>query len=273
MSQSAQDVLQSILDDYGLGDLASWAWNGYLASGSPDMNTYQPELWSKIQKTPVFKAKYPAFQTLIDQGKGISVDAYRSYTSTVAELGHQYGIPPEMYGTPQAVANLLTKGVSASEANQRFQIAASAAYSAPAEVRAVLADQFGISGGGLTAYWLDPDKAEPMLQAQYTAAQVAGAAKIQGVQTDFATASRLAAQGETFNSALASFGTAKAIEGLQYAGGDAVTNDQTIGAAFGNQADKTAVTRAQKGRTAGFQGGGGVVDAATGVSGLGSTSR
>lgn len=273
MAQSAQDVLRQMLDEYGLGDLANWAWDQYLQSGSPSLDTYKAELFQKVTETQVFKSKYPAYQTLIQQGKGISIEAYRQYTQQIQDMSRHYGIPTDMYGTPDAVGRLLTNGVSVSEANDRFQMAAQASYNVPEEVRQALREDYGIDQGGLIAYWLDPDKATPLLQKQFTTAQVQGAAKMQGVQTSQETAQRLAEQGVQFGDALNGFGTVKTLEGLQFAGGDQVSQDQITGAVFGSAEDKAAVQRVQRARQAEFSQGGGPQGDQRGVAGLGTATR
>lgn len=273
MAQSAQDVLRQMLDEYGLGDLASWAWNDYLVSGQPDLSSYKGELFDKVTQTDLFKSKYPAYHTLIQQGKGISIEAYRQYTDQIQSDLHRFGIPQEMYGTPEAIGKMMTNGVDVAEARDRIQIAAQAAYQVPQEVRDALRQDYGIDQGGLIGYWLDPDKAEPILQKQFTTAQVQGAAKIQGVQTDLATAQRLAEQGVNFGDALTGFAAAKALDGLQFAGGDSVSQAQITGAVFGSAEDKANVQRVQRARQAEFGQASGADGTQRGVTSLGSTSR
>ncbi len=177
-----------------------------------------------------------------------------------------------MYDTPQAVANLLTNDVSVAEVNDRIRIASVAAMQAPAEVRSALADQYGITGGGLVGYFLDPDKAMPILEKQWAAAQVTGAARQQQIAIDKATSERLAAQGITYDQAQSGFGQVSAQGGLQAGAGETTTQSDLVDAAFGVAEAQKKVARVQKSRTARFQEGGGAAGGASGATGLGSSS-
>ena len=134
--------------------------------------------------------------------------------------------------------------------------------SAPQEVRDALASQYGVTGGALVGYFLDPDKAMPILEKQWAAAQVTGAAAQQQVAIDKATSERLAAQGVSYDQAEQGFGQVAATTGLAAGRGETATTSDLIGAAFGDAAAQQKVTRIAKGRTGKFQEGGGAATAA-----------
>jgi hypothetical protein len=266
MVDDAKAVLETTLGQYGLGALAEWAWGRYLQGVSVE------QIMLEVRQTPTYKARYPAMEELARQGKAISEGAYIDYENTITSLSRQYGVPTDMYATPEGIAKMLVNGVSAKEANDRFQMASVGAISAPEEVKRAYADLYGLSGGDLIATYLDPEKALPLLERQSAAAQVAGAAYLQGTRADLAEAERLASQGVDFNTAVRGYGQAQIYEGLDYAGGMATTHDDRVAAQFGDTAALRRVQQAQAARQAAFQGGGGLAAGQEGVTGLGKSS-
>jgi hypothetical protein len=271
-SSTAVDVIKAYLDDLQLGSLAGWAWDKVLAGEQ------WPQIYQELKQTNEYKAKYPAMETLAKQGRAITEQSYNDYSNTVRSLSQQYGVPTEMYATPDGIAKMLINGVSASEANQRFQLASIGAISAPEDVKRAYKDLYGLSGGDLIATYLDPEKSLPILQRQAAASQVAGAAYREGLSTTVSEAERLADQGVTYDQAVRGYGQAQIYEGLDYAGGMSTTRDERVAAQFGDQAAATKVQQAVAARQAAFQGGGGFIGAsgytqsAAGITGLGRNS-
>lgn len=264
---SAAAIIANALRDYGLSDLGDWAWSQYLATGSMD------QVFIDLRSQPAYKARFPAMEALARQGKAISEGEYVSYERSVGQLLQQYGIPRGMYDTPQGIAELLVKDVSAAEVNSRLRIAASAAMQAPQEVRDSMQQMYGVDPGHLTAYYLDPDKALPLIEQQWAAAQVSGAAAKQKAAIDAAEAERLAAQGVSYDQAMQGFGQVAATAGLgQSVGGDIADERTRREAAFGDVQAQQKVASVQRGRAAQFQAGGGAVETQSGVSGLRRTS-
>jgi hypothetical protein len=262
MAQTASDVIKVMLDQYGLGTLGDWALAKYQNGESIE------QIMAEARQTPEYQARYPAMAELARQGRAISEAAYINYETTIRDLSQQYGVPTAMYATPQGIAKMLVNGVSATEANERFQLAAVGAYSAPAEVKQAYQNLYGLSGGDLIATYLDPDKALPLLERQAAAAQIAGAAYRQQTTADVTEAERLASQGVTYDQAVAGYGQAQAYQGLDFAAGMATTRDDRVAAAFGDAQAQRRVKQAQEARDAAFQGGGGLAAGTAGVAGL-----
>lgn len=267
---TAPAIIQSYLEQYGLGSMAQWALQVVTENPNLDKATFEAMLYER----PEFKAMYPAFDALRQDGRGITVDDYRNYTETVRNTLDQWGIPQDMYGTTDSIADLLIKRVSPAEVNYRIQKAAEGAFSAPEETRNALRDLYGVDSGGMIAYWLDPDLAQPILERQWAAAQVAGAAARSDIAIQRQEAERLAALGITEAQANAGFQDVASLQGLTGGGGETATQDDLVGAAFGTDVKATEkVQRISKTRTAAFQAGGGAADSQGGVTGLGSTGR
>ena len=261
-SKSAKAIITDFLAMYGLESLGDWAWNEYLG-GSP-----VEEIFLNVRNTPEYNKRFPAMKILAEQGRAISTDAYMEYERTTRELLQRYQVPGAMYDTPDMIADLLIKDVSPSEMNQRLQLAASAAYSAPAEVRDALTQQYGVGMGDLVGFYLDPDRAAPLLDQQYKSAQVYGAATQQSVKTDLATAERLAAQGVTYDQARAGFAKVYGTEALGAGAGETVSAAERTNAVFGSEADQKKMERVMQSRAAQFGDQGGAQGGQAGVTGL-----
>jgi hypothetical protein len=266
MADSAKAILQGTLDQYGLGALADFAWSEYLAGASME------QIMLDIRDRPEYKQRFPAMEQLASSGEAITEAAYIDYEKTVRGLLQQYGITPGLYDTPEGIADLLTNRVSASEVNSRLQLAAANAYSAPAEVRDAFFSEYGGQPGDLVSYYLDPDRAAPLIQQQWQAARVMGAATQERLSLQRAEAERLAANGVTFEQARAGFGQVRSLAPLTTGPGERIDQSELIDATFGGADAAKKLARVQNSRRAAFAGGGSAAETQQGVSGLGGAS-
>jgi hypothetical protein len=259
-------LLTNFLKQFGLESLADWAW-----STAVQGNLDTSQLTLLLRDRPEYKARFPAMAELAKQGRAITEQDYIGYETQVDKLAHSYGIPKGMYDSPSQIAKMLINNVDTPEINQRMKTAAAAAYSAPQEVRDALRDNYGISGGSLIAYWLDPDLAGPILERQFAAAQITGAARQQGMNSTVSESERLATMGISADEARTGFGQAASLEGLDVSlGGDATTRSTRVEGVFGDAKSADEIRRVQASRNARFNEGGGAATGQTGVSGLGS---
>jgi hypothetical protein len=120
---------------------------------------------------------------------------------------------------------------------------------------------YGVNEAGLAAYFLDPERAAPILTRQAEAAKVAARAKEQaGFQLTALSAEDLIARGYTPDEAQQAFTKAGQLAGLYTEMGseEALTEAQKIGAAFGYDVAATqALEQRKRARLGEFQGGGG----------------
>lgn len=261
-TSSAKALLDTFFSGVGLPSLSNWAWQKYLTGDSVD------QIMLEVRGTPEYKARFPAMEELSKRGQAISEASYINYETGVTSLLQQYGIPKGMYDTPEGISKMLLNNVSPEEARSRIQDAAAAAYTAPQEVRTAMKDLYGVDQGGLVGYYLDSQKALPVLERQFAAAQIAGAGIAQGVGVDKTQAEKLAAQGVTYSQAVQGLGAVGQEQGLTGGFGETAANQQLIAAQFGDAAAQQATTRVVKGRLAGYSAGGNAAESATGVSGL-----
>lgn len=264
--QSIADTITAMFSRYGLGSLAGTILSYAKQGMSGDA------IAMAIRQTGEYKARFPAMDALAAKGRAISEAAYIEYESTAASLERQYGLPTGML--TNSVTNLLTNEVSAAEMSDRVQLASAGSILAPDDFKAEMKRQFGVDQGGLTAYYLDPTIAQPLLEKQYAMGLIGTEAQRQGIRDlQVETISALQAQGITQSQAKQGFGQVAASEGLTQGKGDTVTQSELVGATFGTDPGAAAsVERAAKAKRASFDGGGGFATDKGGITGLGVSS-
>ena len=223
-----------------------------------------------MPQTPEYKQRFPAAEQLAKEGRAMSPGEYIAYEQTTRELLQRYQVPSGLYDSADMISDLLLKSVSPSEMNDRLRIAATAAYKAPQAVKDALRDTYGVTMGDMTGYYLDPDRATPLLEQQYASAQIQGAASEQNIQASRETAERLAAQGVTYEQARQGYGVVGATGALgKSLGGETADQSTRTEAQFGDQQAARQVERVTKSRQAQFTDQGGAAADQSGVTGLG----
>lgn len=270
MADTAYDVLHDWLSGFGLpDDLIAGAWQQY------QQNKTEAEVLQWVRQQPSYKAAFPGIEELRADGSPYGSEAnYAQYIQQAKELAHAYGLPAGMYDQPDDFVAMMKNNVSPSQLNQRYQMAASAAYTLPQEVRDSLADIAGVGPGGLIGMYLDPDRAIPILEREFQAAQVMGAGRIQGVTTDAEQANRLGQLGVTFDQALQGFGQVASMRqlGAGLGAAETVSQDTLTDAVLGGNAQaQQQAERVQRSRQAQFGSGGGAAAAQSGATGLGAS--
>lgn len=262
---NATETLRGILEGYGLMSLYNRVV-GFVQDG------YDPEsIMVLIRTTPEYKQRFPAMEELAKKGRAISESAYIEYEQTAAQLERRYGLPAGMI--TGNVTSLLTKDVSATELNDRVVLASAAAIQAPQELRNTFRDYYGIDEGGLTAYFLDPEVAAPLLERQAASALIGSEGRMQGVGVDRATAERLQSLGVSQDQARTGFADVAGAAGLSSGRGETVSQGELIeGSVAGSAAAVQKRQRVAASRAGAFQGGSGFSASQQGVSGLGSSS-
>lgn len=246
---NAIQVVQSLLQQYNLSSLYNTVVD-YVKNG------YDPEAISVlIRTTPEYQQRFPAMAALSAKGRAISEADYINFEQQASALERRYGLPEGML--MGNVTELLTNEVSGTELNDRVVLASAAAIQAPQEVKDTFKNYYGIDSGGMTAYFLDPDKATPLLEKQFAASVIGTEAARQGVGIDVYGAENLQGLGITQEQARTGFGTVAASKGLTAGAGDTVTQQELVAGTLGkDQAAQQNVERAAASRVGRFQGGG-----------------
>lgn len=269
----ARQILQSTLDRYGLGSLRDQVWQLY-TDQTITANTPIDAIGDALVNTPEFQARFPA--NAIRRAKGLpeySVSEYIGMERGYKNAMQGSGLPSGFYDDSTDFSNLIAGDVSVAEVQDRINQGFRAVSEANPEVIKQMKDLYGVGEGDLAAYFLDPEKATPLLTRQARAAQIAAEAQRQAQTTIGASqAELLAREGVTAQQAQTGFKQI-AIEQQLYQGlpGEtgALTLEEQMGAVFGtNEAARQRIETRRRQRQAQFEAGGGFAESQTGVVGL-----
>lgn len=270
MADSAQAIIRSTLDRYGLGALASWAWSQFQAGTSFE------EIMLEMRSRPEYKNRFLGMETMAKEGRAISEEAWISYENTIRNLVSQYGLPMELYGTREYISDLLVKNISAVEAQSRMQLAAAASTTAPPEYRMAAQRLYGLTPGQFTSIWLETDRTLPVLEKQFAAASIAGEVTIANLgELSQTMAERLVEGGISREQARQGLTRASGQLGVRLPGETeaGLGTDTLTAGAIGFGREREAFERRVRQRIATFRGGGQTVTTAEGAVGLGTTRR
>lgn len=267
-SMNAIAAMRGIMASYGLSSLMDKI-QSYVTQGYTDPDA----IMALIRTTPEYEQRFPAMKELAKKGRAISEAEYISYESEAAGYERMYGLPSGMLTDKSTISNLLVGAVSARELEQRVTMAAAGAFQTSPEVKKQFKDYYGIDSGGLTAYFLDPEVATPLLTKQYVSAQLGAEAAMQGIDVGMTLAEQLNVAGVTKDEARIGFGAVAGEAGLTTGAGDTVSQEQLIKAnLLGDQTAKAAKERAAGGKLGKFQGGGEFLQTQQGAVGLGTAA-
>lgn len=266
--RNAHASVKSLLGQYGLESLTDQAWT-WLVEGLSET-----EIIHRIRETTEFKTRFPAIEERKKKGlPPISPGEYVAYERSARQMMRAAGMPEGFYDSPDDFQRFLNNDLSLSELSSRVTLAANAAFNMPKEDRDALT-RWGMGPGDLTAFWLDPDKAQPLLERKYAAAQLAGAGSRTGWgNLDEAKATGLATQGVTADQAEQGFGalveSRELFQSLDRTE-DVIGEDEQLGAVFsGNANAQRRIEQRRSKRRSQFQGGGSFAASQSGLVGLG----
>jgi len=168
--QSARAIINQALGQYGLASLADWAWKQYTGGAAIE------QIMLDMRQRPEYKQRFPAMDALAQGGHALSEAQYIQAEQSYAQIMHAAGVPAGFYDQPADFSKLLTGFVSPTELQSRVQDAQTAIYGNP-EIQQQLNGLYGAgaSPGQILAYFIDPDRAEPLIAKQLASAQVAAA--------------------------------------------------------------------------------------------------
>ena len=172
--QKASDRLVAMFNAYNLGNLAKFIDERIMNDVSEDM------LMLEIYERPEYKTRFPGMAELRKQGQAISEKEYMNIEKQMEQTARFFDLPKGFYDGPEDFGNLIAKGVSAKEFQDRLQVGQDLSRTLNPFVKESLVSLYGIGEGALTAYVLDPDKALSVIQKQAKAAQFVGFAREAG---------------------------------------------------------------------------------------------
>lgn len=276
----AEEYLSSLLKTtMGIPNLGSWALG--LINRGASMQEVQQSLRYGLDTTPEGQAAhrryleaFPGMTDFIENGIFVGDDPemqYLSYRNSVREAAARYGVNESMV-TNDKIVGYLTNRVSAAEVAQRMSTAANAVATTPPETIAVLQDYYGVSGGDLITFFLNPDETEAMLQTRYTAARIGTEAVRQKFGLNQSEAEALAQQGMGPDQAAEGLRAASARTAFMSGAGETAARSDIVGALSGEGAAEEKIARIAASRTGRFQGGGRFTESQGGGIALGSAT-
>jgi hypothetical protein len=279
---SAKAVINGLLTTYGLGSLGDWAWQQYL-NGVPTS-----QIMLDLRSRPEYSARFPGMAALQNAGIAISEQEYIGLESQYRQLMRSYGTPATFYDSPDDFGKLIAGQVSPQEFAQRLDMAEQVAATDPRgqALRDELGRLYAAQGlsvpngidGAVTAWFIDPDKAQTLIEQQFRATVTAAAATRTGFgQLTKAEAEEIAGYGTTEEAAQETFGQLATMDEFQTdlvgQSSDAVSRQELLGAGFAGNADaRQKIERTRRRRQGTFQGGGGFAAGERGISGLGTAT-
>jgi hypothetical protein len=180
----ASDRLSAIFAGYGLETLAGFIDRRIKADVSEDM------LLLELYDQPEYQLRFPGMKALRGKGKTITEAEYIRDEKAFAQTARFFDIPIGFYDTPDDFGKLIGNLVSPKEFQDRLQIGQDLARSMSPAAREQLQELYNIGEGGITAYVLDSDRAEPILRKQAKAAQFVGFGREQGFKLEGMTAAQ-----------------------------------------------------------------------------------
>jgi len=182
-------ALSTLFEQYGLGSLAGkiydYVKNGY---GADTISIL-------LQDTNEYKKRFAANQSRINAGMSVLSPAeYISVENSYRQIMRQSGLPEGFYDSASDFTDWIGKDMSPTELQSRVDLATQAtALANPAYKKAL--KQMGLSDGELSAYFLDPDRALPILQKNAATAAIGSEALTRGLGFDQQYAEELATSG------------------------------------------------------------------------------
>lgn len=271
--QDAYATLKGLLDQYGLGSLASWAWSELLNNRSAN------EIALSLLEQPAYKQRFGA---VIDARRAaglppVSAAEIVSYEGSWNSIARAGGLP-DSFGGRDVAQQLLAQNVSVAEASERVQRGFIQVQQAPIEVRAAFDSFFGAqSDSALAAMFIDDSLALPELEKRVAEAQAAGSATMHGFNLDQSLARRLADAGVSFAEAQSGFGVLAEHRSLfdeSISENTDLTTQQGVEGQFGlSSASAEAVQRRSEARRAAYSGSGSVAESQSGLYGAGSARQ
>jgi hypothetical protein len=258
--EDARVTMANVLNTYGLGELSDFVYTEIIAKESVNINNPDAIIFA-IREQPAYKKRFAANATRLKNGlTELLPGEYIGLEDQFKTMIRSNGLPAGFYDSEDDLRKLIEGDVSPSEFQRRIQDGYNAVVNADPEVKRQFKDFYGVTDGGLAAYFLDPKRGEPLLANQARAAQIAASGLQQGgIQLTGTFAENLAQRGITEQQARAGFGEIGALGELKqtFAGETALSGEQLAGAAFGiDVASQQELERRKRLRTGEFAGGG-----------------
>lgn len=193
--ESAYQIIQDVLANYGLSNLTQFVNDIVFKEDVVSADV----ILGRIRQTKEYKDRFAANEQRRAKGlNALSESEYISMERVYMQYFRQAGLPKEMWDENKDVQTLLANDVSVAELAQRINQGYEAVRNSDPQVINEMRRLYGVTDDQLAAYFLDPEKATPILLRQAQSAQIAGQARLQaGFELGMGQAEELAIAGVT----------------------------------------------------------------------------
>lgn len=203
--QNAFDYFMSILKSYGLDGFSEIA--KVVRKAIIDGVTDPSQLDLLVRDTDAWRTRFAGNELLTAAGgNALSVAEYLSVENSYRQIMSQAGLPQGFYDSPDDFAKFIGGSVSAAELQDRVNIANDLMKRNGDDALKSELLSLGIDPGHLLARYLDPKRAEPLLQREYQTALIGAAARRAGATADNDYAAHLSDLGVTEGQAVQGYG-------------------------------------------------------------------
>jgi len=197
--RDAYAAMLGVLQQYGLESLASTVLD-YIKQGYSEdtISILLPETDAYKKRFAANTARQKAGLPVLSPAEYLAVeDSYRQILSSA-------GLPPGFYDQPSDFTKWIEQDVAPTEIQQRVQVASDMVNNLDPSAKAQFSQWY--TTGDMVAYALDRQRASTVLERQWRAAQVGGAAQDQGLSLTREQGERIADLGLSDQQARAGLG-------------------------------------------------------------------
>lgn len=271
--ESFRDIVSAELALYGL-DIPELV--NTIVNSLEEYDQIGPDLFmAKIRNTEQYKQRFRGNELRRQAGLNVLKEAeYIADETAYQAILRNAGLPKGYYDSPDDFVNLIAGNVSPAELSSRISEGYLAVSQADVTVRDQMRQMYGLTDGEMVAYFLDPERALPVIEQQVATARLGAAAARQGFANvlERGAFERMQSLGVTEQQAGEVFGTLAAGRELLSpldAGETALdVADTALGLAGQSPEALQRLRTQQRRRTARFEGGGQLATTAAGVTGL-----
>lgn len=260
----ARLTIRSILSQFGLESLETKVWELYTGNMVDVSNP--ATLMFALREEDAYKKRFAANEARRARGlPELMPSTYLELEDTYRNVLARNGLPAGFYDTYEDFEKLIAGDVAPVELDNRLSQAYRVVMDADPIVKQRLKEEYGIADGDLLAYFIDPDRARPMLTSadyrrQAQAALVMGAGqRYAGMRVGREQAEQLASLGVSGAQAAEGFQDIAKLGELrqQFGGEESISETEFIGQQFGaDEAARKKLVRRAQARVGEFEGGG-----------------
>ena len=274
--ESAEQIINNLLEDYGLGGLTKFVndlvFKEDVMSGAEVLARIRAD---RGEAGEIYRKRFAGNIARRAAGfNALSEAEYVGLENTYRQIMRASGLPQGFYDQPEDFNALIGGDVSSAELSSRINEGYLAVQQANPQVITEMRRLYGVDDSMLAAYFLDPEKATPMLLRQARSAQIASEATLQAQQQiTAATAEELAVAGVTQEQARQGFQTIGAAQELFVplpgTTEQAIAQEEQISGVFGTSgAAQQRIRQRSRERAATFEAGGQFAGQGSTVTGL-----